>query len=417
LTTSSVAQSRPRSGTFASLRARRNYRLYFFGQIVSYCGSVMQDTALPWLVYERSHSPFLVGLLVFSRYGPYALLGAYGGVLADRFDNRRMLIVTQTTAMVDASLLTVAAFSHSTPLWVIFALATASGLTLAFDTPSKYALIYQLVDRDELANAVALSYSLQNSARVVGPALGGVLIAEFGAGWCFLINACSFVATLGALALMHREEFFPIKRAHVTSANRALREGLAYARKSRYILTLMSLALVGGFFGFSAMRTLLPVLAAETLHGGARLFGLLYASYGVGAVTGGLINARIGAVSWRRLMASTLSFNGAILLLAPTQSIPVAALLLLVVGGSWTMWSSQAQTSVQLVAPDNLRGRLISLYLASLLIGAPFGGLLAGWLAGIGGTALAFAVAGCAGVTASVAAIATRRRRPIVEQG
>ena len=320
----------------------------------------MQDTALPWLVLERTHSPFLVGLLVFSRYGPYALLGPHGGVMADRYDNKRILVATQTSAMVVASLLTVAAFSTSAPIWVIFVLATGSGLTLAFDTPSKYALIYQLVDRDELPNAVALSYSLQNTARVVGPALGGVLIAEFGAGWCFLINAASFLATLGALALMRRAEFFPIKRTESVSVNRALREGLAYVRRSRYILTLMSLAVVGGFFGFSAMRTLLPVLAAQTLHGGARLFGSLYACYGIGAVSGGLANARFGAVSWRRLMAASLSFNCAILALSPLRSVVGAAVLLIVIGASWTIWSSQAQTSVQLVAPDHLRGRLIS---------------------------------------------------------
>jgi len=189
-------------GTFASLHGHRNYRLYFAGQIVSYCGSVMQDTALPWLVYERTHSPFLVGLLVFCRYGPFSLLGPQGGVLADRHDNRRILVATQTSAMAVASLLTVVAFVGAAPLWTIFALACGSGVILAFDTPSKYSLIYQLVSRDELPNAVALSYTLQNTARIIGPAIGGVLIAGFGAGWCFLINAASFVATLIALLLI-----------------------------------------------------------------------------------------------------------------------------------------------------------------------------------------------------------------------
>jgi MFS family permease len=402
-------------GTFASLHGHRNYRLYFAGQIVSYCGSVMQDTALPWLVYERTHSPFLVGLLVFCRYGPFSVLGPQGGVLADRHDNRRILVATQTSAMAVASLLTVVAFVGAAPLWTIFALASCSGIILAFDTPSKYSLIYQLVSRDELPNAVALSYTLQNTARIIGPAIGGVLIAGFGAGWCFLINAASFVATLVALLLMRREEFFEISRSdeHL-SAFGALRQGLSYARRSRYILTLMGLAVVGGLFGFSAMRTLLPVLAAQTLHGGARVFGGIYACYGLGAVVGSLVNATYGGVSWRRVIISAATFNIAILLLAPVRSTILAGILLVVIGGAWTMWSSQAQTSVQLAAPDRLRGRLISLYVTALLLGAPVGGLFGGWLAGAGGTTLALSVAGGTGIVACAVAAALQRTAIVI---
>jgi MFS family permease len=402
-----------RGGAFASLKAHRNYRLYFVGQIVSYCGSLMQDTALPWLVYERTHSPFLVGLLVFCRYGPFALLAPQGGVLADRFDNRRMLMITQTAAMAVAGLLTFTAFSRGAPIWTVFVLACGSGMILAFDTPSKYALIYQLVTRDELVNAVALSYALQNSARVLGPAIGGVLIAVVGVGWCFFINAMSFMAVLAALLLMRVSELFAIERGDRGSAFHALREGFNYARRSRYVRTLMGLALVGGMFGFSAMRTLLPVLAADTLHGGPRLFGVLFACYGLGAVSGSLFNARRGTVSWRRLITAAATFNLGIVVLAPLRSPILAGVLLVVVGGSWTMWSSQAQTSIQLVAPDALRGRLISLYVTALLVGAPVGGLLAGWLADVGGTTLSFGVAGGVGTVAAGLAIVARQAEEV----
>ena len=316
-----------RGRTFESLRAYRNYRLYFVGQIVSYSGSFMQDTALPWLVLERTHSPVLVGLLVFCRYGPFTLLGLYGGVVADRFDNRRILIASQVLAMTCAILLTIVAFSSTSPLWIIYALATGSGISLAFDNPSKYALIYQLVGRDELPNAIALSISLQNAARIIGPALGGVVIAVYGVGWCFLANALSFVAVLACLLLMRPSEYFPIERSEEHPPPiQALREGFAYVRSTRELQALMGIAVVFGLFGFSAIRTLLPVLAAQTLHQGAQAFGGLYGCYGAGAVVGGLVSATYSRASWRRLFAGAIVFSGAIVLLAPVRTVSAALL-------------------------------------------------------------------------------------------
>src|SRR4051794_18574995 len=187
---------------FASLRAFRNYRLYFIGQIVSYSGTWVQDTALPWLVLQRTHSPFDVGLLVFCRYGPFMIGGLYGGVIADRFDNRRVLMATQAWNMLIAIAFAVIAFAGPSDLWLIYLLASCTGIALIFDNPSKHALIYQLVSREHLQNAISLNISLQNTAKVVGPAIGGILIAAFGSGWCFAVNAASFLAVLAALALM-----------------------------------------------------------------------------------------------------------------------------------------------------------------------------------------------------------------------
>src|SRR5919202_521594 len=206
----------------ASLRRYRNYRLYFIGQIVSYSGSWMQDTALPWLVLQRTHSPFQVGLLVFCRYGPFMVGGLYGGVIADRFDNRRVLICSQSLAMAVAAALATVAFTGTGDLWLLYLLASGSGVALVFDNPSKHALIYQLVAREELSNAISLNVSLQNAAKVVGPALGGVLIAAVGAGWCFAINAVSFLATLAALASMRPSELFAIERAERQSGLRSV---------------------------------------------------------------------------------------------------------------------------------------------------------------------------------------------------
>jgi MFS family permease len=411
--TPSAPTQPPRRGTFESLRAHRNYRLYFVGQIVSYSGSFMQDTALPWLVLERTHSPVQVGLLVFCRYGPFTLLGLYGGVVADRFDNRRVLAGSQAAAMAFAVVLTFIAFSSAAPLWSIFLLTAGLGVSLAFDSPSKYALIYRLVGRDELPNAIALSISLQNMARIVGPALGGVVIAVYGVGWCFLINAASYVAVLLSLALMRATEMFPLDHTgEHASPLRALREGLGYARRSRELQALMSVAVVFGLFGFSAVRTLMPVLTKQTLHGGPRAFGALFACYGAGAVAGGLASATFAGASWRRLFIGASLFSGMIILLAPVRSIVVAALLLAVIGGSWTTWATAAQSISVLIAPDRLRGRVVSLYNSSLLVGVPFGGLLGGWLASVGGTELAFTIAGAAGMIATgTAAFSLRRER------
>ena len=386
----------------ASLRRYRNYRLYFIGQIVSYSGTWMQDTALPWLVLVLTHSPLHVGLLVFCRYGPFLVGGLWGGVVADRFDNRRILMASQATAMAAAAGLAVVAFSGAQELWLLYLLATIGGVALVFDNPSKHALIYQLVGREELPNAVSLNISLQNAAKIVGPALGGVLIAAVGVGWCFAINAISFLATLAALALMRSAELFPIERAERQGGLRALRTGFAYVRGSRELLTICAVAAILGTFGFSLVRTLLSVLAASTLHSDARTFGALFAAYGLGAVAGALANAAVGKTSSRRLFAGAILFTGSLLALSPVRVTAVACGLLLLAGVGWSTWSSQAMAHVQLAAPDQLRGRVISLYTYTIIATAPLGALLSGWLADVGGTELAFAVAGGIGLAAVI---------------
>ena len=396
----------------ASLRKYRNYRLYFAGQIVSYSGSWMQDTALPWLVLQLTHSPFHVGLLVFCRYGPFMVGGLYGGVIADRFDNRRILICSQSLAMCVAAGLATVAFIGTGDLWLLYLLASGSGVALIFDNPSKHALIYQLVGREDLPNAVSLNVSLQNAAKIVGPALGGVLIAAVGSSWCFVVNACSFVAVLAALLAMRPAELVPIERGQRQSGLRALREGIAHVRTSRLLQAIMGLGVVLGLFGFSAMRTLLAVLARQTLHGGPRTFGVLFAAYGAGAVVGALTGAARVRTGRRFLIGGALLFSAPILALAPVRIAWLAAALLFVAGAGWATWSGQALAQVQLAAPDQLRGRVISLYTYTIIASAPLGGLLGGWLAGVGGTRLAFAVSGGAGVSAAcVGAAALRGRR------
>ena len=400
----------------ASLRKYRNYRLYFAGQIVSYSGSWMQETALPWLVLQLTHSPFHVGLLVFCRYGPFMVGGLYGGVLADRFDNRRVLVCSQSFAMCVAAALAAVAFTGTGELWLLYLLATGSGVALVFDNPSKHALIYQLVGREELPNAVSLNVSLQNAAKVVGPALGGVLIAAVGSGWCFAVNAMSFLAVLAALLAMRPAELFPVERAARQAGLRALREGVAEVRRSRLLQTILGIGCVLGLFGFSTIRTLLAVLADQTLDGGPRLFGVLFGAYGAGAVAGALAGAARLRTGRRFLLGGALLFATPILALAPVRITALAAALLFVAGAGWATWSSQAMAQVQLAAPDRLRGRVISLYTYTIIASAPLGGLLGGWMADIGGTELAFAVSGSAGVAAVAAGAVALRGRSVRER-
>jgi len=406
------------SGTFASLRVYRNFRLYFTGQIISWSGTFLQDTALPWLVLVVTHSPFHVGALMFCRYGPFLVGGLYGGVIADRFDNRRILIATQTFSMIIAALLTILAFSGNPRVWMIYVLATCTGLQLVFDNPSRHALVYQLVGRPDVPNAVALNMGLQNSARIVGPALGGILIAAFGVGWCFAINTASFLAVLIGLLLIRRAELYRVQRSAVSQPPLvALREAIRFVRTSRELLVIMTISAVFGFFGFSAIRTLIPVYVKLTLEGGPQLFGLLFAAYGVGAVAGALLTARVARTSRRHLFTAALAFTAPMLALATVRSPVIAGGFLLLIGIGWSTWSSQAMAQVQLTAPDQLRGRVISLYVYTLLAGAPFGALVGGWLADVGGAALAFAVSGGFGLAAVLLSLLRLRRETIPEAG
>jgi MFS family permease len=381
-----------RGRTFVSLRKHRNYRLYFTGQIISATGTWMQDTALPWLILQRTHSPVQVGLLLFCRYVPFALFGLVAGVVADRYDNRLMLMITQAAAMTVAALLAVVAFTGA-PTAFVFVLAVLGGTAVVFDNPNRHALTYRLVGRDELQNAVALNSSIFNAGRVIGPALGGVVIAAAGVGFCFALNAASFLAVLVALALMRPRELYPVNRGAPPRGLGAIREGLGYVRRRRTLRLIVGSTAVVGLVGFN-VRVLIPVLTGKTLDAGPHTLGLLFAFFGLGALAGALVTASASSPRWRRSLVGLIGLSGGLLALALPQSVWTAAALLALVGLSFSLWSSTSQAMLQLSAPDALRGRVLSLYL--LVFGGlqPIGSLLSGWLASIGGTSLAFLVAG-----------------------
>ena len=395
--------------TFASLRRHRNYRLFFTGQVISVSGTWMQNVALAWLVVELTSSPLAVGALAFCRFIPFTLLGLSAGVVADRIDNRKLVIATQTASMALSFLLAVLVFSGAETLWLVYVLAALSGTALVFDAPGRHALTFQMVGRDELPNAVALNASLFNASRVVGPAVAGVLIAAFGVGVCFAINTVTFLAVLAGLLLMRTEELVaPERVGPPPTMMKGIREGFAWVLRSPEMRLVLGIVTVVSTVGFN-FHVILPLLASDTLDTGPEVFGILSACFGGGALVGALLTAALGRASWKVLVAGTGGFSLSLLALAPMDQVLPCAVLLFVTGVCFTLWTANANSILQLRAPDHLRGRVVSLYLWAFAGLAPVGGLLAGWLCSVGGTQLSFTVAGATGLV--MATLAARRLR------
>jgi MFS family permease len=379
--------------TFASL-AHRNYRLYFAGQVVSVTGTWMQNIAMAWLILELTHSPVAVGALALCQFLPFTLFGLFAGVLVDRMDARRLVIWTQATSMVLATALAVPTLlGHATPS-LVYLLAALRGTVLVLDAPSRQALTYRMVGPRELPNAVALNSSLFNGARIVGPALGGAVVALAGAGVCFALNAASFIAVLVGLLAMRTDELLPAERAETRPRVLAgTREALAYARRTPRAATILVLVAVVSTIAFN-FNVLLPVLTKNTLDAGPATFGIVTGCFGAGALVGALVAASLGRASMRTLLLGMTGFGLAELLLAPLRTAPAAGVMLFLVGLSFTMWTANANSTLQLDAPGHLRGRVIGLYYYAFNGAGPLGGILSGWLAAVGGTELAFAVGG-----------------------
>jgi MFS family permease len=402
-----------RTRTFRSLDAHRNYRLYFAGQVVSLAGTWMQNIALAWLVLELSRSPLAVGGLALARFLPFTVFGLVAGVLADRVDSRRLVMTTQASAMLTSVGLAVVTLTGTATLAVVYVLAALGGLALAFDAPSRQSLTFQLVGRRELPNAVALNTGLFNGSRIIGPAIAGVLIAVAGTGVCFVVNAVSFLGVLAALALVREDELHPVERDPSTRFVTGLRRALGFIRRDPQLRPLLGVVVVLSIVGFN-FNVLVPLLAAQTLHVGPEGLGLLSAAFGVGALAGALAAASFQVASWRLFCIGAAGFGVSALALAPVHDAVLAGLVLFAMGVSFTLFTANANALVQLGAPDKLRGRLIGIYLFAFIGLAPVGGLLAGWLADVGGTELAFSVAGLAALAAIAVANAVRSRRRVL---
>ena len=396
--------------TFRSLRRHHNYRLFFGGQIVSLAGSWMQNVALAWLVLSLSRSPLAVAMLLFCRFAPYTLFGLFAGSIVDRVDTRRLVVWTQVAAMLTSAALAVVTLTGTATLPIVFALATLGGVTLVLDAPARQVLTFEMVGPRELPNAVALNSGLLNASRVIGPAIAGVLIASAGVGVCFVVNTFSFVAVLVALLAMRESELFPVEHNRATTVLAGTREGLSFAWRDREVRAVLVVVTCVGLVGFN-FNTLVPLLASDTLHVDARAFGLLSAAFGLGAFAGAIATASSRRATFGAFRAGALGFSVLLFALAPVHEARLAGGILFGIGAAFTLFAANANALVQLAAPGRLRGRLVALYLFAFVGLAPLGSLLSGTLVEIGGTGLAFVVAGTVGLAAT--AFATLTHHPV----
>jgi MFS family permease len=408
-----AAISRFNSRTFSSLRYR-NYRLFFVGQLTSQTGSWMQRIALGWFILELTHNDaFAVGVMAFAQFLPYTLFGLFAGVFTDRLDARKLVICTQIGQTISAAVLAWLAIGDIAKPWMLYLIAFVNGTVLVLDVPSRQQLTYRMVGREALPNAIALNSSLFNASRIFGPSVAGILLGFAGVGVCFLVNAISFLAVLVSLFIMRTRDFFPMERFERPRILAGTREGIAYVRRQPRMLAVLALTVMLSTFCFNFNVTL-PVLAKVTLHGRGDVYGFLSAVFGAGALVGALVAASRARASTRVLITGSFVFTGAELLLAPAHNDLAAGLLLFLVGAGFTAWSANSNASVQLAAPDALRGRIIGIYFYAFNGTGPAAGLLTGWLCARGGTDLAFAVAGIVGIASTAVAAGALRRRPAI---
>jgi MFS family permease len=388
-----------------------NYRLYFAGDLVSHMGSWMQTMAEAWLVASLTKSGVAVGATFAFRFLPVLLFGLWGGAVADRFDRRRVLLVTQTLAAVLAVVLWLIVLLGVVQVWMVFALAVALGFVTVVDEPARQAFVEEMVGHDRLPNAVALTSAVGNSARITGPALAGVLIATVGTAWVFFVNAASFFAVIAALLAMRTSELHRVHHEHTERPR--VREGLVYAWSLTEIRATMLLVVVVGTLVYN-FPTFLTLLARDTFDGGAGLAGYLMALLGIGTVCGALF-AAARAHPTRRTVIATAALLGIALLL--TASVPgklQTELALIPLGAIAVFFGSTANAHMQIWSAPHMRGRVMAIYMLSTFGTTVVGGPLVGWISQQWTPRIALAFAGCAtfgaAVVLAVPLLAARRR-------
>ncbi|HET8630408.1 MAG TPA: MFS transporter [Thermomicrobiales bacterium] len=375
--------------TFRSLR-NPNYRLYWFGQLVSLTGTWMQRIAQAWLVLQLTHSPLALGTVTTIQFTPILCLSLFGGVLADRVPKRNFLVCTQSVMAVQALIFAFLVGSGRIQLFEVYILAGVLGLANAMDNPTRQAFVIELVGKDDLPNAVALNSTLFNTSRITGPAIGGVLIAAIGLAGCFYLNAASFLAVIGGLLLMDPSKFHAGRPARRGNALRQIGEGLRYAVTTPDIALVVLLMAVLGTFGYN-FTVVLPLIAQDVLHTGAAGFGALTAAMGLGSLLAALGVAYHGKATRRALLLGATGFSLLLFAVAVSHWWLATIPLLVALGLFSITFTATANTRLQLVAPSHLRGRVMSIYQLLFAGTTPFGSLIIGGLAQRSGVQVAVA--------------------------
>jgi MFS family permease len=386
------AAVRSGSGTFAAL-AFPNYRLWFFGQMTSLFGTWMQSTAQGYLVFELTRSERYLGYVGFSSGIAAWLFLLYGGAVADRIPRRSLLVVTQALSMALALILAALTFLRVVAPWHIIVLAFSLGVVNAFDAPARQSFVVDMVDKRFLTNAIALNSTMFNSAMVVGPSVGGLAYAYFGPGWCFVINGLSFVAVIAALLAMKLPAWTPRPRVENTLAE--IRAGLRAVGTDRRILGIMCLLGAVSLFGMCFV-TLIPAWAVDVLKGDARTNGFLQSARGVGALAAALGIATFAprAARGRLMMAAAAVLAVLLMLFSQAGTLAVSLAVLLLVGAANIVSNNLANSLVQSLTPDHLRGRVMGVYMLTFFGVMPIGSLLAGTAAAVVGVRLTVALGG-----------------------
>ena len=396
--------------TFRALR-HRNYRLFFWGQLVSLIGTWMQQTAMMWFVYDRTNSKLLLGVVAAVGSAPMVFSSVWGGSLADLYPKRSILVLTQSAQMLCAFLLAAGVWlGFATPAFIMV-IAAFNGTAMGFDMPARQAFTVEMTSREDLLNAISLNSSIVNGARVVGPSIAGLMIAAVGVAMCFFLNGLSFIAVIAGLLLMRLPPFK--RKIEIVSAGEHAWEGIVYSMRHPRVRTILGLFLAVGVFGWS-YAVLMPAFARDVLGRGANGYGVLMSASGTGAFVGALMVATYGHLFTPRKLAlgGVWLFSAAMLAFSFTRSFSLALLFLFAAGFGMLLFFSTSNTLLQTIVPDEMRGRVMGVW--SLVFGAmiPLGSLEAGAVAHWLGTALAIAFGAiiCA-VSALVTLCVIRRRQ------
>ncbi len=359
----------------------RNFQLFFFGQTISVIGNWMTRLATTWLVYRMTHSALLLGVVSFAGQIVSFALGPFAGVWVERLNRRKLLVATQAAAAVQSLALAALTLAHLITLWEIIALTALQGLINAFDMPGRQSFLVQLVDdRNDLSNAIAINSSMANGARLIGPAIAGLVIAAFGEGWCFLIDGVSYFAVIASLLSMRITR--PDSYRNRASMLEQMREGWNYVRTFRPIRTILLLFSLISLMGYS-YSVLMPIFAGQVLHGGATTLGWLTGASGVGALASALsLAARRSVVGLTRMLQiSAAMLGGALILFGLSHLFWLSLVLMVFVGFGLMQTAAASNTIIQSLVPDDKRARAMSYYTMAFFGAAPFGSLLAGTLA------------------------------------
>ena len=378
-----------------ALRAlrHRNFRLFFGGQLISLVGTWMQQVAQSWLIYRLTQSSFLLGVVGFAAQFPVFLLGPIGGLAADRLNRHRIIIATQTAAMILAFVLAALTLTHRVTEWQIILLAALVGVVNAFDMPGRQSFLVQMVEREDLMNAIALNSSMFNGARVVGPAVAGILVAAIGEGWCFFANGVSYVAVIIGLLMMRiAHSSGPAPGASVLAH---LKEGMQFVGRTAPIRALLLLLALASFTGMP-YAVLMPIFADKILHSGARGLGILMGATGIGALIGSVmltLKASVrGLGTW--VAVATVLFGVSLIGFGLSTSFVLSAIVLVPVGCAMMVQMSSSNTLIQSMVPDGLRGRVMGVYTMTFAGLGPLGALLAGAIANRWSAPIAVAAGG-----------------------